>query len=59
MDAVLFSGLGPCWLTFLAGSAQLMTERDWDANPKVFHLFEKGIVPLSGPQSKKSSTRQV
>lgn len=28
MDAVLFSGLGPRWLTFLAGSGELMTERN-------------------------------
>lgn len=49
MDAVLLSGLGPRWPTFLAGSAALMTERDWDSNPKVFHLSKKGIVPFLGP----------
>lgn len=53
MGAVLFSRLGPRWLTFLAGSRELTTQRNSGSNPKVFHLSEKRDCSLSGPQLKK------
>lgn len=35
----------------------LMTERDWDSNPKVFHLpGKKELFPSLVPQLKKSNT---
>lgn len=60
MDAVLFSGRGPLnWMTFLAGSGELMTERDRDSGPKVFHLSEKRNCSLSGLQLKEKKSKKT
>lgn len=59
MGAVLFSRLGPRWLTFLAGSRELTTQHDSGSNPKVFHLSEKRDCSLSGPQLKEKNTTLV